>query len=178
MNKLLKAVLPVILLSVLLLSGCSPGFERAGSERSAPAAPQVGKLAPDFQLPSLDGQVVALSNLRGKPVLINFWATWCGPCREEMPYLQQIYDGWSDQGLVLLTIDIQESPATIREFMQNHNLTLPVLLDSRGSVTQRYNIIGIPTTFLIDKEGIIQAKKIGPFPSAKAIEKELGKIMP
>lgn len=178
MKRLTLVILPTILILVLLTVSCSPGFERAGSERSATAAPQVGKLAPDFQLPDLNGQVVSLSGLRGKPVLINFWATWCPDCVEEMPYLQQIYDEWTDRGLVLLTIDIGESPATIKEFMLKYNLTMPVLLDARESVAQRYNITGIPTTFLIDKDGVIRAKIIGAFPSTEAIEKELSKIMP
>ncbi len=178
MKRLILVILPTILVTVLLSVGCSAGFEQAGSEQSAPAAPQVDKLAPDFQLPNLDGQIISLSDLRGKPVLINFWATWCPPCREEMPYLQQIYDEWSSKGLVLLTIDIGETPAQIKEFMQNNNLSLPVLLDATKSVAQRYNITGIPTTFLIDKNGVIRAKIIGSFPSAEAIEKELSKIMP
>ena len=171
-------MLPAILILVLLLGGCSPGFERAGLERSATAAPQVGKPAPDFQLPSLDGQVITLSGLRGKPVLINFWATWCPACVEEMPYLQETYEKWTGKGLVLLTIDIGETSDTVKEFMVKYNLTMPVLLDTSQSVAQRYNITGIPTTFLIDKDGIIRVKRIGAFPSAAAIETELSKIMP
>lgn len=178
MKRLTLVTLPAILILVLLLGGCSPSFERAGSQQSVAAAPQVGKPAPDFQLPNLEGQYISLSSLRGKPVLINFWATWCPPCREEMPYLQQVYDGWSGKGLVLLTIDIGESAATIKEFMQNNNLTMPVLLDTSQSIAQMYNITAIPTTFLIDKDGIIRVKRIGAFPSTEAIEKELTKIMP
>lgn len=174
MKRLLTVGLVFILVMGLLLTSCSPGFTAGGSAQ----APQVGKLAPEFQLPNLDGQVISLSDLRGKPVLINFWATRCPDCREEMPYLQQVYEGWSGKGLVLLTIDIGESPATIKEFMQSNNLTMPVLLDTSQSVEQRYNITAIPTTFLIDKEGIVQVKRIGAFPSAEAIEKELSKIMP
>ena len=176
MKRLTPVILAIILVLLLLSVGCSPGFQPTGS--SATAAPQIGKLAPDFQLPNLDGQVVTLSDLRGKPVLINFWATWCLPCREEMPYLQQIYDEWTGKGLVLLAIDIGETPDTVKEFMQEYDLSMPVLLDTSQGVAQRYNITGIPTTFLIDTDGIIRAKVIGAFPSAAAIEQELSKIMP
>jgi len=96
-----------------------------------------------------------------------------------MPYLQEIFEEWSDKGLVVLAIDVGESPSKVKGFLQSHNLSLPVLLDTRGNVAQKYNIRGIfPTTFLIDKEGIIQVKIIGAFPSKEAIEKKLSKIIP
>ncbi len=173
MNKVPKIILAIILSLVLLLAGCS-----AGSEPLTPSMARVGEPAPDFKLENLDGQSVSLSDLRGKPILLNFWATWCPPCRAEMPFLQQIYEEWSDKGLVLLAIDIGEGPSQIKEFLEANNLSLPVLLDSNKSVAQKYNITAIPTTFFIDKDGIIQVKIIGAFPSKGAIEKNLNKIMP
>ena len=160
MTKGLKAILPVILTLVLLLASCSAGSEPLDGESStAPVeGTQVGNLAPDFQLQNLDGQTVSLGNLQGKPVLINFWATWCPPCRSEMPYIQEIYDEWSDKELVVLAINIGESSSKVEEFMQSYNLSFAVLLDTRQDVAQRYNITGIPTTFSIDKNGIIQEK--------------------
>ena len=169
MNKMLKIALLVILTSGLLVTGCATG--------TGPSA-QVGGTAPDFQLQDLDGQSVALSNLQGNPVLLNFWATWCPPCRSEMPYIQQVYDEWSDKGLVVLTINTGESSTTVKEFMQANGLSLPVLLDRGGEVAEKYNIRGIPTTFFIDKDGIIQVKIIGAFPNEAAIEQNLGKIIP
>mgnify|MGYP001106438296 CR=1 FL=1 len=164
-------IIALITLSfVLLVTGCS-----AGSERSVP---QLGQPAPDFELQSLDGQTISLSDLRGKPVLLNFWATWCLPCRGEMPYLQQVYEEWSGRGLMLLAIDVGESRARVRQFMQDNSLSLPVLLDTRESVAARYGITAYPTTFFIDKEGIIREKIIGAFPSKAAIEKYLSKIIP
>jgi peroxiredoxin len=169
MNKMLTAILVMILTSGLLITGCS-----AGSEPTA----TVGKAAPDFELQNLDGQSISLSDLKGKPVLINFWATWCGPCVSEMPYLQEIHDEWSGKGLVVLAINIGDSSSEAEQFLQNHNLSLPVLLDTGKVVAQRYNIRGIPTTFFIDKDGIIQEKIIGAFPNKEAIENRLSKIMP
>jgi peroxiredoxin len=138
----------------------------------------VGDLAPDFELPDLDGQSVSLSGLRGKPVLINFWSTGCPPCRDEMPYLQEIYDEWSGTELALLAINIGDSPAKVEEFMQGYSFTLPVLLDTSQGVALKYNIRYIPTTFLIDREGIIQTTRVGAFSNKGEIEELLTKITP
>ncbi len=173
MSKMLKVVWLIILTLVLLLAGCS-----TGSEPSAPSVARAGEPAPDFQLENLDGQSISLSDFRGKPVLINFWATWCPQCRSEMPYIQEIYEEWSDQGLVLLAINIGENSYTVEEFMQSHNLSFTVLLDTEKDIAQRYNITGIPTTLFIDKDGIIQDKVIGAFQSKTQIENRLSKIIP
>ncbi|MBI4303934.1 MAG: TlpA family protein disulfide reductase [Chloroflexi bacterium] len=169
MSAVVKMVLSIVLLISLLVAGC------AGAS-GTPA--RLGEKAPDFQLKSLDGSSVSLSGLQGSPVLINFWATWCPPCREEMPYLQKIHDKYSSKGLKMLAIDIGESPDKVKDFLASNNLSLPVLLDSRGSVSGRYSVGAIPTTFLIDKNGIIQEKVIGAFPNVEAIERSLKKIMP
>ncbi len=174
MNKILKVMLLIILTLGLLITGCSVG----SSQESPTPTPEVGKPAPDFELQNLDGQSISLSDLQGKPILLNFWAIWCPPCRSEMPYMQEIHEEWSDKGLVLLAIDIGEGPSQIKEFLDANNLSLPVLLDSDKSVAQKYNISNIPTTFFIDKDGIIQEKVIGAFPSKTAIEKHLGSIIP
>ena len=170
MNRILKVMLVIILTLVLLVTGCSTGSESLGA--------RVGEPAPDFQLQSLDGQTISLGNLRGKPVLINFWATRCPSCVSEMPYIQEIYEEWSNEGLVVLAIDIGESSSKVEEFMQNHNLSFIVLLDTKQDVAQRYNFQYIPTTFFIDEDGIIQEKVIGPFQNKTQIENRLSKIMP
>jgi len=170
MNKMLKVILVTILTSGLLITGCSAGSE--------PSTATVGEAAPSFTLQNLDGQSISLNDLKGKPVLVNFWATWCGPCVSEMPYIQEIYGEWSGKGLVVLAINIGDSSSEAEQFLQNHNLSLPVLLDTNKAVARRYNIRGIPTTFFIDKDGIIQEKIIGAFPNKEAIENRLSKIMP
>jgi len=172
----IKVILPIVLTAMLLVTGCITGPDQNGP---TPAPdPEVGKPAPDFQLKNLEGQFVSLSGFLGQPGLINFWATWCPPCRAEMPYLQQVYEEWSDKGLVMLAIDIQESASTVRQFMESNDLSLPILLDSQADVAQKYNITNIPTTFFIDKDGIIQQKVVGGFPSKAAIEEELRQIVP
>ena len=169
MNRIARIPLLIIVALVLVLAGCSGG--------PASSAAQVGERAPDFQLQNLDGQTISLGDLRGKPVLVNFWTTWCPPCRSEMPFLQQIYEEWSDTGLVLLAVDSGESQARVKEFLETRSLSLPVLLDTDNRVAQKYNIRGIPTTFFIDRDGIIQEKIVGAFPSKEAIEEHLGKIV-
>ena len=169
MNKILKVTLLVMLTLGLLVSGCS-----AGSELSEA---QVGNLAPDFQLDNLDGKPVALSDLKGKPVLLNFWATWCPPCRDEMPYIQEIYEEWSGKGLELLAVNMGDSSSKVKRFLENYNLSFPVLLDTKQTVAQKYNIRGIPATFFIDENGIIQVVKVGAFVDKQEIEKSLSQII-
>jgi len=168
-NKRLKVILVIILALGLIITGCSTGTNQD---------PWIGKPAPDFQFQNLEGQLTSLSDLQGKPVLINFWAVRCPPCRMEMPYLQQVYDGWSGKGLVFLAINNGESPSQIGEFMQSQGFSFPVLLDTRVNIAQEYNIQYIPTTFFIDKNGIIQDMKVGAFSSKEEIEKSLNKIIP
>jgi len=171
---MLKVILVIILALGLIIAGGSTGCSPEGP---APG-PQVGKPAPNFQLPNLGGQSVSLSDFQGKPVLINFWASWCRPCVYEMPYIQEVFEEWSGQGLVVLAINIGESLSQVKEFMESHDLSFPVLLDMEGKVAEQYNIGGIPTTFSVDKDGIIQAMRVGAFPNKAAIEKSLNKIIP
>jgi len=168
MNKLPKVMLLVmaLVLSGLIMSSCSTQDTERDNQ------------APDFELPNLEGKLVFLRNFRGKPVMLNFWATWCGYCVYEMPYLQQIYEEWSTKGLVLRAIDMGESSAQVKEFLQKYNLSLPVLLDTEQEVALRYNVLGIPATFFIDKHGLVQAIKPGAFRNKKEIEDYLSKIMP
>ena len=165
MNKILTIILTLGLLITTCATGCNPTEAR------------VGQPAPDFKLKNVDGQSVSLDDFKGRPVLINFWKTSCLPCVYEMPFLQEIYDEWSGKGLMLLAINGGEGSSTVKIFMQIHNLSLPVLLDTKLAVTRKYNIIGIPTTFFIDEDGIIQEKVTGAFPNKAEIEKRLSKIV-
>jgi len=165
MNRILIVVVLMLTL-VLLIVGCS-----------SPSA-QVGKQAPDFQLLNLEGQPVSLSDFQGRPVLLNFWAIRCPPCRFEMPFIQAIFEEQSDTGLVILAIDIGEAPSTVKDFIQSNNFSFPVLLDTDQDVALEYNIRAIPTTFFIDKDGIIQAIKVGAFSNMIEIKKSLDKIIP
>ncbi|HIH96222.1 MAG TPA: TlpA family protein disulfide reductase [Thermoplasmata archaeon] len=178
MNKLLKVLLIITSALVLTLGFVTAGCSAPSSPPTPTQGTKVGNLAPDFQLHNLEGKPVSLSGFRGKPVMLNFWATWCHPCVFEMPYLQQVYEERSARGLVLLPINIDATSPKVSQFLQSHKLSLPVLLDTKKDVAQTYNIQYIPTTFFIDKDGIIQAMKVGAFPNKEAIESDLDKIMP
>jgi thiol-disulfide isomerase/thioredoxin len=184
MPKKLMVILAMMIALLLIITACQPSELPNGTSPTTTSptttveGSQAGNLAPDFALQDLEGQTVTLSDLRGSPVMLNFWATWCGPCRHEMPFIQQIYEEWLDKGLVLLTINLRETPAKVEEFMQSNGLSFPALLDRDGSVSLEYNVSGIPTTFFIDKDGIIQEKRIGSFSSAAEIEDYLNEIMP
>jgi peroxiredoxin len=120
-------------------------------------------LAPDFAVPDLAGQAVRLSGLRGQVVLVNLWTTWCPPCREEMPSMQQLYERLKDRGFVLLAVSQDENGKTVVEpFVRELGLTFPVLVDPEHQVGDRYQVWGYPESFLIDREGRIVERVIGP----------------
>jgi peroxiredoxin len=119
------------------------------------------KAAPDFTLPSTDGRQVSLQQYRGKVVFLNFWATWCIPCREEMPALERLHQTYQAQDLVIISIDLKESADQVKAFLQKHNLSFPSLLDQNGSVFRDYLVVGMPTTYLIGRDGTMLARGVG-----------------
>ncbi len=131
-----------------------------------PPAPAVGHPAPQFALPTLAGDDVALADLRGQPVVLNFWASWCGPCRAEMPELQRLHDRLGEAGVVVLGVNQGERPETAAAFMQQLGLSFPAALDQRTGVSQQYLVNSLPTTFFIDRNGVIRSTFIGPMSDA------------
>lgn len=144
-----------------------------------PPSPREGFSAPDFTLDLLGGGQVTLSELRGQAVMINIWATWCPPCREEMPAIQTVYDDYKTQGLVVLAVNTtnQDSEADAAAFMDEYNLTFPVPLDRTGSVSQRYQLRGLPSTYFVDREGIIRTVVVGGPMSESFIRSNVEKII-
>lgn len=124
----------------------------------------VGKVAPDFNLPDLNEKEIRLSDFRGKVVFLNFWATWCKPCREEMPSMEILYKNFEKDGLVILAISIDRvtTKKDIPPFVKALNLTFPILIDSWGQTDKRYKLMGVPETYIIDQQGILREKVIGP----------------
>ncbi|ASK61318.1 alkyl hydroperoxide reductase [Virgibacillus phasianinus] len=121
----------------------------------------VGEIAPDFELSTLDGGTVKLSDFRGQRVMLNFWATWCPPCRAEMPDMQKFYD---NKDVVILAVNLtgtESGTKEVQKFVDEFGLTFPILLDKEMSVSDQYQIQPIPTTFMIDSEGRIQKKSFG-----------------
>ena len=124
----------------------------------------VGKQAPDFVLTDLNGKPQRLSDFRGKVVFLNFWATWCKPCREEMPSMEVLHKNFEKDGLVILAVSIDRVTTTkdIPPFIKGMNLTFPVLIDSWGKTDKPYKRMGVPETFIIDRDGVIREIVIGP----------------
>ncbi|EFO80336.1 alkyl hydroperoxide reductase/ Thiol specific antioxidant/ Mal allergen [Oscillochloris trichoides DG-6] len=120
-------------------------------------SPRVDFPAPDFSLPTLDGDSIRLSDMRGQVVLLNVWATWCGPCRAEMPAIQRLYSE-SQPGLVILALNstVQDDAAAVRGFADELGLSFPILLDTTGAVTHTYRVQALPTTFVLDRQGVIR----------------------
>jgi peroxiredoxin len=138
---------------LLVLTGC----------KSETPAPREGEPAPDFELTALSGEKVRLSGLRGKVVLLNFWASWCPPCREEIPSLVTLNAKLPARDFQLLAVAIDKGGReAISAFFGKTGVILPTLLDSDGLVAKEYGITGVPETFVIDKQGIIRKKVIGP----------------
>jgi cytochrome c biogenesis protein CcmG/thiol:disulfide interchange protein DsbE len=120
-------------------------------------------LAPDFAAPDLAGQAVRLSGQRGKVVLVNLWATWCPPCREEMPSMERLHQELKDRGFVLLAVSQDETGAeAVKAFVDQMKVTFPVLLDPQGDVGKKFGVWGYPESFLVDREGRIVERVIGP----------------
>jgi len=156
--KLLAMLMLTAILLALLTSGCT-------------SCPQVGGKAPDFTLKTPEGGITSLNDFSGSLVIINFWATNCGPCVAEMPHLQAIYEKLSNQGLTVLALNVYDDAATIREFVSRNKLTFPVLLDTQMEVFQKFCLPqAIPITLFINREGTIKAQKIGAFQSPNEIE--------
>ena len=117
---------------------------------------------PDFSGPTGDGKPVSLAGLRGRVVLLNFWATWCNECRPEMPMFERLHREFSAQGLSVIGINAREGPVAVREYCKELGLTFPVVLDSRGEINAAYGVIGLPTTFIIGRDGRAVALAVGP----------------
>jgi len=139
--------------------------EGAASAANLPPAPVVGHPAPDVALTTVAGEAFTLSALRGKPVVLNFWATWCPPCRAELPELQAAHERYAGQ-VIVAGVNQMEPPASVAAFAGQAGLSFPLPLDARGDVSRRYAVRSLPTTFFIDRGGVIRRIQIGPVTEA------------
>ncbi len=151
---------------LILITGASwivLSTDKNNTSTSGSAAPQAGFSAPDFTLKTPDGETYTLSDFRGQAVLVNLWATWCPPCRAEMPAIEKMYQEYKDQGFIVLAIDMtyQDDPFAVVPFTKEYGLTFPILLDETGDVASAYQLRSLPSSYFINRAGIIQEVIIG-----------------
>jgi len=160
--------LGIKLLMLVLVMAVAAAFAGAGF-----AALSQNTRAPDFKAQTITGKQFALSDLRGRVVLLDFWATWCPPCRMETPELQKLWQKYRDKGLVVIGISVdREGAQVVRKFTQDHKLTYWQVSDAQGRIADKYGIRPIPTTYIVDTKGVIRYLQIGFGPG---VEKELAK---
>jgi peroxiredoxin len=145
--------LPVI---IFLLAGLALAM---GENPNMGGGPEIGKIAADFTLDDLSGKEIQLSDYRGKTIFLNFWASWCPPCREEMPSIQKLHERLDGKDFMILAVALDKGD--VKPFVQQGNYSFTVLVDPRGMVAEKYQIVGIPTTFIIDEKGMIKQRFVG-----------------
>jgi peroxiredoxin len=140
-----------------LSMGCSWAIiALLGIQLNPALADETVESAPDFTLPGDSGVAVSLSDLRGQVVMINFWASWCGPCRQEMPLLEQIHQRYESLGFTLLGVNVEENPGDAKAFLKDRPVSFPILFDPDNGVSKLYDVIAMPSTVLIDRQGNVR----------------------
>ncbi len=159
------------------ISGCSLLANR--SPKVATIQPVIGSSAPDFSLEDLNGKKVKLSDFRGQPVMVNFWATWCGPCKLEMPHMQEAQDEISaETGFKILAVNLGEDKDTAYKFLQENKFSFTALIDKDRTVAYgKYKLIGLPTSFFIDRDGVIRDIQTGPLATKEHLMSKLKGIL-
>ena len=165
-----SSIMAILVILLLILSSCSAPSsgggaaipekttEEASQESSSQQEQKENKTyAPDFALEDLDGNIITLASLGGKNLIINFWATWCPFCVDEMPDLQKLYENYKDEDLVVIAINIQESKSRVTKFLEDEGIDLPILLDEKGTTAITYGANSIPLTIAVNKEGVVVA---------------------
>jgi len=167
---------------VLVASAGWITFSTSGAEGTTAGkipVPHEGFLAPDFELLDASGQSIRLSDLRGQPVLLNVWASWCAPCKAEMPAMQTVYEMYSPAGFTILAVNatIHDDRDSVLAFAGSHGLTFPILFDLDGGASQQYRVRAMPTSFFIDREGIIRRTVFGGPMSEAQLRTEIEQLL-
>jgi len=149
---------------------------KAATQHDINIGNKIGFTAPDFTLPTVDGREISLSDYRGRPVILNFWASWCGPCRYEVPAFKAFYERYPEEQVVIIAVSTQDDPDSARGYAIADGLKFVIPVDPRGVVANLYNVRGLPTTFIINENGVIKSIKIGPFLSVDEMEERLTSV--
>jgi peroxiredoxin len=153
-------------------------YQKIEEPDKLPTGIKQGSLASDFSLTDLNGETVKLSDYRGKKVLLNFWATWCPPCKAEMPYMQKFYEQYKSEGFEVLAVNstvTEKSRDDVGRFVEEYGLTFSIPMDEKNQVSSNYEILAYPTSFFIDSDGVIRSVAIGGM-TEEFLEKELKKL--
>lgn len=155
----------ILVLSLFLLIGMGPGLPGNTADGISPLDSDkiINSKAPDFSLKDINGKTVTLSTFKGKVVLLNFWATWCPPCRAEMPALNKLQHVLKPRGLEVVAVSTDRSINDIEDFLERHRIDFPILFDSDRNIAKQYRVFSMPTTFLINRNGIIVEKFYGEY---------------
>lgn len=168
---LMRKICTILFIGIWFIAGSlnTNAKELAAIGQARPVV-KVGSPAPDFELTTLSGAQVKLSDYRGKVVILNLWATWCPPCKAEMPEMQSFYEKSRNSDITLLSVNLttqEKNEKAVADFVANYQLTFPIMLDKNDTVGKLYKTISIPTSYIIDREGIIREKVIGPMDEEK-----------
>lgn len=173
MGKNRKWIQMVILGAVLVIGGWTIGMSLMDKSDKIP---QTGDKAPDFSVRGLDGSALKLSELKGRAVVLNFWGTFCLPCREEMPALQRAADKYSSSGVAVIGMNLGENAVTVKSFVDQYKVRFPVYLDKEETIRKRYGVMSYPSTFFIRPDGTVFEKKVGEMDDAY-IERTLNALL-
>jgi len=184
-NQLLWLLMPVIIILISAVAiidrvvHASPAISqpavvtKADTQTDINIGNRIGFTAPDFTLPTVDKKEISLSDYRGRPVILNFWATWCGPCRYEVPAFKAFSEKYTADDVVVIAVNTQDDPDSALGYAKADGLKFVIPVDPRGTVANMYNVRGLPTTFFISETGIITSIKIGPFLSIDEMEERM-----
>jgi peroxiredoxin len=161
-NRIFSGVVLLLVVLALFIGGCERPTEKGEVPTTQPPVAMRGSLAPDFTLQDTNGKSWKLSELKGQVVFINFWATWCPPCREEMPSMQELYEAMPPDSFKMLTILSNDDPNLAMAFAEKVGFNFPILIDPFSETGQAYGITGVPETYIVDKQGILRQKYLGP----------------
>lgn len=180
--KLKPVILTLIFAGLIVLALYTSQKENEEAKKQIPAEQNTGlkpgSMAPDFTLNTLEGKQISLKEYRGKKVILNFWATWCPPCREEMPEMQKFYQDYRQKNVEILAVNLEYSetkPEKIRDFVKDYELGFSIPLDEKNTTGKQFRAVSIPTSYFIDEEGIITKMHIGPM-DYKSMEDEIQKM--
>lgn len=153
----------LFLLTLFFVIAMGPHSSPGGTVSTIDADKQTNIKAPDFTLRDVNGRTVSLSSLKGKVILVNFWATWCPPCKAEMPSMNKLYNSLKVRGLEIIAVSSDSSLSSIKDFLAKNRVDFLVLHDEKKTVTLQYKVFSLPTTFLIDRNGLIVEKYYGEY---------------